>query len=399
MEPLGVEEVLSNLESSRRSSFRVNDDEQELRWAALEKLPTIKRAQTTIVKSAVDGVHKEVDVKKMGAREREEFIKKVLRVADEGNQRLLSKLRDRFSKVGVKLPTVEVRFHNLTVEAKCFIGNRALPTLLNSARNLAESVLEILGIKLAERTKLLIILKDVSGIIKPSRMTLLLGPPSSGKTTLLLALAGKLDQKLKAMGEIKYNGYKFNEFVPQKTATYISQNDMHTTEMTVRETLDFSARCQGVGARYDLLMDLARKEKEAGIYPEPELDLFMKAIAMEGVRSSMLTDYILRVISRKDQEQYWADKSKPYSYVSVSQFAENFKKFHVALQLEKELSIPFDKSCGHKASLVFSKHSVSYSELLEASFAKEWLLIKRNAFVYIFKTVQVSYHLTVLYLS
>ena len=28
-------------------------------------------------------------------------------------------------------------------------------------------------------------------------MTLLLGPPSSGKTTLLLALAGKLDQDLK----------------------------------------------------------------------------------------------------------------------------------------------------------------------------------------------------------
>jgi len=28
-------------------------------------------------------------------------------------------------------------------------------------------------------------------------MALLLGPPSSGKTTLLLALAGKLDPKLK----------------------------------------------------------------------------------------------------------------------------------------------------------------------------------------------------------
>ena len=29
------------------------------------------------------------------------------------------------------------------------------------------------------------------------RMTLLLGPPSSGKTTLLLALSGKLDSSLK----------------------------------------------------------------------------------------------------------------------------------------------------------------------------------------------------------
>jgi len=41
------------------------------------------------------------------------------------------------------------------------------------------------------------ILKDVSGIVKPRRMTLLLGPPSSGKTTLLLALTGKLDKTLR----------------------------------------------------------------------------------------------------------------------------------------------------------------------------------------------------------
>lgn len=41
------------------------------------------------------------------------------------------------------------------------------------------------------------ILKDVSGYVKPCRMTLLLGPPGSGKTTLLLALAGKLDSDLR----------------------------------------------------------------------------------------------------------------------------------------------------------------------------------------------------------
>lgn len=50
-------------------------------------------------------------------------------------------------------------------------------------------------------------------------------------------------------GEISYNGYKFNEFVPQKTSAYISQYDLHIPEMTVRETLDFSARCQGIGRR------------------------------------------------------------------------------------------------------------------------------------------------------
>ncbi|KAK9906144.1 hypothetical protein M0R45_002850 [Rubus argutus] len=66
--------------------------------------------------------------------------------------------------------------------------------------------------------------------------------------------------------------------------------------MTVKETLDFSARCQGVGTRYELLSELARREKAARIYPEAELDLFMKAISMGGVESSLITDYTLRIL-------------------------------------------------------------------------------------------------------
>ncbi|KAI5418389.1 ABC transporter G member 35 [Lathyrus oleraceus] len=113
-------------------------------------------------------------------------------------------------------------------------------------------------------------------------------------TTLLLALAGKLDAELRVKGEITYNGHKLNEFVPRKTSAYISQNDVHVGEMTVKETLDFSARCQGVGTRYDLLSELARREKEAGIFPEAELDLFMKATAVKGTESSLITDYTLK---------------------------------------------------------------------------------------------------------
>lgn len=51
-------------------------------------------------------------------------------------------------------------------------------------------------------------------------------------------------------GNVTYNGHTLDEFVPQKTSVYISQQDLHVAEMTVRETLDFSARCQGIGTRY-----------------------------------------------------------------------------------------------------------------------------------------------------
>jgi ABC-type sugar transport system ATPase subunit len=139
------------------------------------------------------------------------------------------------------------------------------------------------------------VLHDVSGIVKPRRMTLLLGPPGSGKTTLLLALAGKLDKDLKVSGKVTYNGHGMNEFVPERTAAYISQHDLHIGEMTVRETLQFSARCQGVGTRYEMLTELARREKAANIKPDHDIDVYMKASAMGGQESSIVTDYILKV--------------------------------------------------------------------------------------------------------
>lgn len=519
-----VEDVFNPMPSRR--STRGEEDEEALTWAALEKLPTYDRLRKTVLKSYAESenqgnkkVVKEVDVRNLGMNERQEFIDRFFRVAEEDNEKFLRKFRNRIDKVGITLPTVEVRFEHLTIEADCYIGDRALPTLPNAARNIAESALSCIGINLAEKTKLTI-LKDASGIIKPSRMTLLLGPPSSGKTTLLLALAGKLDPSLKVRGEITYNGHGLKEFVPQKTSAYISQNDVHIAEMTVKETLDFSARCQGVGSRYELLTELARRERDAGIFPEAEIDLFMKATAVEGLEDSLITDYTLRILgldvcrdtivgddmirgisggqkkrvttgemivgptktlfmdeistgldssttfqivkclqqivhlteatilmsllqpapetfdlfddiillsegqivyqgprehvleffetcgfkcperkgtadflqevtSRKDQEQYWANRQKPYQYISVTEFAKRFKRFHVGLRIENELSVPYDKTRSHPAALIFQKYTVPKLELLKTNFDREWLLIKRNSFVYIFKTVQI----------
>lgn len=50
-------------------------------------------------------------------------------------------------------------------------------------------------------------------------------------------------------GSITYNGSAFSQFVPEQTATYVHQSDLHLPEITVRETFDFGARVQGAGHR------------------------------------------------------------------------------------------------------------------------------------------------------
>ncbi|GAY62366.1 hypothetical protein CUMW_217170 [Citrus unshiu] len=276
------------------SSRGEEDDEEALKWAALEKLPTYNRLKKGILTSS-RGEANEVDVCNLGPQERQRLIDKLVKVADVDNEEFLLKLKNRIDRVGISLPTIEVRFEHLNVEAEAYVGSRALPTFFNFCANIIEGFLNSVNI-LPSRKKHLTILKDVSGIIRPGRMTLLLGPPSSGKTTLLLALAGKLDASLRVSGRVTYNGHDMDEFVPQRTAAYISQHDNHIGEMTVRETLAFSARCQGVGSRYEMLSELSRREKAAGIKPDPDIDVFMKAAATEGQEASVVTDYILKIL-------------------------------------------------------------------------------------------------------
>lgn len=57
-------------------------------------------------------------------------------------------------------------------------------------------------------------------------------------------------------GSTTYNGHGLNEFVPQRTSAYVSQQDWFAAEMTVRETLDFAGRCQGVGFKYGKVWEM-----------------------------------------------------------------------------------------------------------------------------------------------
>ncbi|KAL5583156.1 hypothetical protein UlMin_015598 [Ulmus minor] len=518
-----MKEMLNGPDIFQSSGRQVGKkDDEALKWAAIERLPTFDRMTKGMIKQVrSDGmeVREEVDVTKLGIQHKKQLMDGVLKVAEDDNEKFLRRLRERTDRVGIEIPKIEVRFEHLSVEGEAYVGTRALPTLLNSMLNAIEGVLGLVGLSPSKK-RAVKILRDVSGIVWPSRMTLLLGPPNSGKTTMLKALSGKLDKTLKVSGKVTYCGHEFSEFIPQRTCAYISQHDLHYGEMTVRETLDFSGRCLGVGSRYEILVETSRREKEAGIQPDPDIDTFMKATARAGQKTSLITDYVLKILgldicadimvgddmrrgisggqkkrvttgemlvgpakaffmdeistgldssttfqiikymrqmvqimdvtmvisllqpapetfdlfddiillsegqivyqgsrekvleffeymgfkcperkgiadflqevtSKKDQEQYWFKEDQPYAYLSVPEFAQAFNSFHLGQKLSEDLSINFDKSKFHPAALVRDKYGISNWELFRACFSREWLLMKRNSFVYIFKAFQI----------
>ena len=57
-------------------------------------------------------------------------------------------------------------------------------------------------------------------------------------------------------------------------------------QMTVRETFDFAARCQGVGLKAANLQRLLELEEAMDITPDPAVDAYMKASAQGGDKHS-----------------------------------------------------------------------------------------------------------------
>ncbi|CAM6108621.1 unnamed protein product [Calypogeia fissa] len=509
--------------SGAEGRSRREDDEDELKWAAWARLPSYDRLRTTVLgrhNSKGETVFDHVDVLSAGADANKAFLDKEFRRGPEiDNEDFLVKIRKRLQRVDLTLPTVEVRYENLTLSAACRVGDRFLETLPNTFFNSIHDFLGTFNMSFVKQ-RYITILHEVSGIIKPGRMTLLLGPPSSGKTSLLLALAASLERSVTQTGTVTYNGHTFDEFLPLKTAAYINQSDLHSGEFTVRETLDYASRYQGVGTRLNMLTELLKREKELGIYPDPDVDYYMKTTALEGVSHDLVTDYIIKILglevclitligdemrrgisggqkkrvtigellvgpwrtyfmdeitngldsatafqiitclgqfchvmemtmlitllqpapeifelfddiillsngqivyngprehveeffascgfrcpprkaladflqevtSRKDQEQYWAERSKPYQYVSVTAFSRAFKDFHVGVKLQEELATPFDKSKSLKGALTLQEWSLSQYDYVKITFQKEVLFLKRNSFIYVFKTVQM----------
>lgn len=81
---------------SRTSSFREEgEDEEALRWAALERLPTYARVRRGIFRNII-GEPKEVDVSELQTTEQKLLLERLVNSVDEDPQRFFERMRKRF---------------------------------------------------------------------------------------------------------------------------------------------------------------------------------------------------------------------------------------------------------------------------------------------------------------
>jgi ABC-type multidrug transport system ATPase subunit len=86
----------------------------------------------------------------------------------------------------------------------------------------------------------LLLLKGVSGSFKPGVLTALMGVSGAGKTTLMDVLAGRKTGGY-IEGDISISGYPKNQETFARISGYCEQNDIHSPNVTVYESLVYSA--------------------------------------------------------------------------------------------------------------------------------------------------------------
>lgn len=236
------------------------DDEKELSKACLEDIADARQVLRHARSKKI--------MTKQDKKEKAEGM-----IDEEGIEVFADRIARALKAAGVQFPTVEIKYQNLTVEVDALVGNAGNPSVGNSFLSLFRKVTCQGGLK----TRPLTILNGVNGVIKPGRLTLLLGPPGGGKTVLLQTLSGRMNphKQLRIKGSVKYNGVSSDTFFVRRTAGLVDQRDYHIPNMTVLETVKFANDCQHSNEEAAVLLaniQHAEHQHEASTPGAPAID-------------------------------------------------------------------------------------------------------------------------------
>jgi ABC-type lipoprotein export system ATPase subunit len=96
-------------------------------------------------------------------------------------------------------------------------------------------------VKASTSNEVLSLLKNVNGAFKSGRMCALMGSSGAGKTTLMDVIAMRKTTGT-IQGEVRLNGFLQEPVAFRRCSGYVEQFDVQTPQLTVRETVLFSAR-------------------------------------------------------------------------------------------------------------------------------------------------------------
>lgn len=84
------------------------------------------------------------------------------------------------------------------------------------------------------------LLSDITGAFRPGVLTALMGVSGAGKTTLMDVLCGRKTGGT-IEGEIRIGGYPKVQETFARISGYCEQNDIHSPQITVEESVVYSA--------------------------------------------------------------------------------------------------------------------------------------------------------------
>ncbi|KAG0689456.1 ATP-binding cassette transporter snq2 [Pichia californica] len=198
-------------------------------------------------------------------------------------------------------PKIEVIFKNLNV-----IGKNTSASVLKDISYLFYPFIYIIDkfskekentfdfSKLAKKRK---VIKDVSGFALPGTMTLALGRPGAGCSTLLKILSGEKKSYIKTTGTLSYSGLESEKMFKffKNILIYNPELDVHFPYLTVEETLKFAIACKTPNIRVD------NETRET--YIENMKDLFEILFGLKHVEKTIVGNDFVRGISGGERKR------------------------------------------------------------------------------------------------